>query len=71
MELKVFSIAFSVTQYGLKLTDSEVYENETEIEVCVEVKPPYNNTPCPVDFEFDLQISIQCGNSGKVFRQLQ
>jgi hypothetical protein len=48
-----------VTRFGLRETDLEVYDNETEIEVCVEAKPPYNSAVCPVGFQFNLNVSIQ------------
>ena len=54
---------FAGTIFGLKETNLEIYNNETEIEVCVEVKPPYNNTACPVDFNFHLQLSIEGDNA--------
>ena len=57
---------FAGTIFGLKETNLEIYNNETEIEVCVEVKPPYNNTACPVDFNFQLQLSIEGDNATNV-----
>ncbi|CAI8052066.1 hypothetical protein GBAR_LOCUS28505 [Geodia barretti] len=53
-----------VTRFGLRETDLEVYDNETEIEVCVEAKPPYNSAVCPVGFQFNLKVSIQGENDG-------
>ena len=35
-----------------------VYENATDIEICVGLKPPYETVACPVDFDFDLQFTI-------------
>ncbi|CAI8052064.1 hypothetical protein GBAR_LOCUS28505, partial [Geodia barretti] len=55
-----------VTRFGLRETDLEVYDNETEIEVCVEAKPPYNSAVCPVGFQFNLKVSIQGENDGKL-----
>ena len=42
-----------------------MYDSETDFEVCVEVKPPFNSTYCPVEFEFDLNVFVQ-GNKGKL-----
>ena len=39
-------------------TYSQVYENVTEIEICVGVKPPYETVACPVSFDFNLTFTI-------------
>ena len=59
-----------VTRFGLRETDLEVYDNETEIEVCVEAKPPYNSAVCPVGFQFNLNVSIQGDNDCKLLHKL-
>ena len=48
----------SGTRFGLTHTYCMVYENATEIEICAGLKPPYGNVACPVDFDFDLQFTI-------------
>ena len=59
-----------VTRFGLRDTDLEIYDNETEIEVCVEGKPPYNIAVCPVGFHFNLKVSVQGDNDGKLLYKL-
>ena len=34
--------------------------------MCVEAKPPYNSAVCPVGFQFNLKVSIQGENDGKL-----
>ena len=60
---------FSGSRLGLTRTYCEVYENETDVEICVGLKSPYENVACPVDFAFDLQFTIdsETGNHLDLF----
>ena len=52
------------TQFGLVSANCIVGENQREVYVCVELKPPYNNAACPVAFPFQLHLSMQNNTAG-------
>ena len=58
MHIMIIYYSSSGTRFGLTETYCMVYENATVIEICVGLKPPYGNVACPVNFNFDLQFTI-------------
>ena len=64
-----YNILLSVAKFGVRETFVEIYDNETDFEVCVEAKPPNDNSACPVDFEFHLKLFIEGETDGKLLKQ--
>ena len=65
----VFTFHAEIT-YGMQSIYREIFENETNIEVCVEQKPPYSNANCPVDFPFSFTISVHDNTASEDFTSI-